>query len=278
MTITTVDGVTAALASNHTRVLIDKASASNRVAGEITSLWRSTGFPAQGAIPGTTPTVPDNTTLGAINFTQQTNPATSYLALMALASSTGNATVYFVDRLAHMGGLLMNITTSQVVTGMDLSTIGLSAARRGAADYSHVEWWLEYYADAGSTASSATINVTFHDGTTGNLTAVAVGSTLRAQRALPLNSLIASADNGKKIRGINSVILSASTGSAGNFGFTATRNLTILVSEIANRATVAPFDVLGMPELPNGTCLTTMLLCNTTVTGTLRGNGKIIHG
>jgi hypothetical protein len=68
MAITDVHGVVNALANNNSRLVIDKASLSNAVAGGIFSLWRATGQPAQGAIP-TTAAVPNNTTTGAPGFT-----------------------------------------------------------------------------------------------------------------------------------------------------------------------------------------------------------------
>ncbi|MBZ4284015.1 hypothetical protein LAJ55_14505, partial [Streptococcus pneumoniae] len=82
--------------------------------------------------------------------------------------------------------------------------------------------------DGGATASNATINGTYNDASTGHLSLLAVGGTIRAGMMFPLTPLIPSADQGKFIRGINSVILSAATGSAGNFGFTCTRPRTLL--------------------------------------------------
>lgn len=52
MTITTLDGLVSALGNNSSRVVWDKASIANAAAGQIFSLWRATGTPAQGAIPG----------------------------------------------------------------------------------------------------------------------------------------------------------------------------------------------------------------------------------
>lgn len=277
MSITSVDGLVSSLGNNSSRVVIDKASLANTAAGQFFSLWRATGQPGQGAIP-TSSVVPTSATLGAMGFTNQTDPVKSYFAWM-FAASANAATVFEVhDRLAHMGGLVLNITTSQTVTGLDLSTIGLSAARRGDANYSDVQWWLEVYTDGGATASNATINVTYDDGTVANLNVQAVGGTLRAGRMIPLTSLIPTAQQGKYIRGINSVILSASTTVAGNFGFTATRPRTAMTLNVANKTEVSDWAQLGMPEIPNDSCLQMIMLCPTTSTGTLRGGGKIAHG
>jgi len=137
---------------------------------------------------------------------------------------------------------------------------------------------MEWYTDTGATASNATINVTYNDGTSGNLTIVAIGGTLRASRLISLNGLIPSADSGKFIRDINTVILSASTATAGNFGFTATRPRMTMPLNIANKTEIFDWAQLGFPEIKNSACLSIIQLCSTTTTGTVRGGSKIAHG
>lgn len=276
MTINTRDELISALGNNSSRLVIDKASLSNQLAGVFASMWRATGQPGQGAIP-TSAAVPTYATLGAVNFAQQTGPATSYLAWLAVACST-IATVEIHDRLAHYGGLSFNTTSGQTLTGMDLSTLAPSADRIGSTNYDDVQWWLEVYTDGGATASNATINVTFDDASTGNLSVIAVGGTLRAGRCYSVDALRTTAQQDKNIRGINSVTLSANTGTAGNFGFTATRPRTAVPIILANRSESRDWSDLGLPEIPNDSCLFYMLLCTTTSTGTLRGGGKIAHG
>jgi hypothetical protein len=279
MTITTRDGIANALGNNRSDFLVDKASLASTVAGQLFSLWRATGQPAQGAIP-TTAAVPTNATLGAIGFTNQTAPATSYLGWLALQSPNNVMTPEIHDRVAHMGGLVLNLTTLQTVSGLDLdpTSLNLAADRRGAANYSDVQWYLEVYTDGGATASNATIAVTYNDGTTGNLTAVAVGGTLRAGRLIPLTPLIPTAQQGKFIRGITGVTLSASTTVAGNFGFTATRFRSAVPLELGLKTVAADWAALGFPDVPNNSCLMLVMLTSTTTTGTLRGAGKIAHG
>lgn len=278
MSITTPAQLLDALANNSSRLVIDKASLSNTAAGQIISLWRATGQPGQGAIPGTTPAVPTSATAGSFDFTNQTAPATSYLAWLSLASSLSGQSWEIHDRIAHMGGLVLNSTTTQTITGLDLATLAPSAARRGAANYGDLQWFLEVYADGGATASNATINVTYGDTTSGNLTVVAVGGTLRVGRMIPLTPLIPTADQGKFIQAINSVTLSASTGAAGNVGFTCTRQRTALPTLVANLQSVADWAQLGLPEIPNDSCLWPVCTTSQTTTGTLRGQGKISHG
>lgn len=278
MTITTENALLNALANNSSRVVIDKASLSSAVAGQIFSLWRATGQPAQGAIP-TTSAVPTSATTGAFGFTNQTSPATSYLAWLSLTAGHSALGIEVHDRIAHMGGLVLNSTSSQTTNlPCDLNTLAPAADRLGASNYSDVQWFLEVYSDGGATASNATINVKYDDGTDGNLNVQAVGGTLRAGRMIPLTPLIPTGSQGKFIRGINSVALSASTGTAGNFGFTCTRQRTGLGLPLANVTNERNWAQLGLPEVPNDSCLALVMTCGTTSTGTLRGQGKIAHG
>lgn len=274
MTISTRDQLINALANNASRVVLDKASLANTVAGQFFSLWQSTGVPGAGATP-TTAVIPTYTTTGAVGFTQQTAPATSYLGW--LRTSTGNpiTTVEVHDRVAHMGGLSGTVTTAQTV-GVDLSSGGLNlvAARRGDANYSDVQWWIEIYTALGATGVNATVNVTYDDASTGNLAVIALGATPRAGRMYPLISAVA----GRFIRGVNSVTLSATTGTAGNFGVTATRQRSAIDTDVANKAVVYDWAQLGLPEIPNDACLMFVVLCSTTTTGTVRGQGKLAHG
>lgn len=268
--------IAAGLAQDNNRIMWDKASLATQVVGQYCSLWRATGVPAQGAIPAAAAYC-TKALLGAIGFDNQTAPKTSYLAYHTLLCSTANTNLEIHDRLAHMGGLNGTVTTAQTV-GIDLSTINagnaVPAERVGDANYSDVQWFLEWYTATGATASNATVNVTFDDGSTGNLAVIAIGGTaIAASQCRQLLSNV----NGKFIRGVNSVTLSASTGTAGSFGVTATRPRSAMSVPIANKT--EPFDwaQLGIPEVPNDSCLFGMLLSSATSTGTIKGQGKIIH-
>lgn len=271
MTITTRDQLIDALANNSSRIVIDKASLANAVAGQFFSLWTAAGVPGAGAAPGAA-AVPTNATTGAMGFTNQTAPATSYIAWLATLASNNASNLEIHDRLAHMGGLSGTVTTAQ--GALSLVTTDPGADRRGDANYSDVQWWLEIYTALGATGVNATVNVTYDDASTGNLAAIALGATPRQGRLYPLVSAVA----GRFIRAVNSVTLSATTGTAGNFGITATRPRTSVAMPLANKT--EPFDwaQLGLPNVPNNSCLMMLMNCSTTTTGTIRGQGKIAHG
>lgn len=277
MTITTRDQLINGLGNNSSRIVLDKASIASQAAGTYVSLWRATGQPGQGAIPGAA-AVCNNALTGAIGFAQQTAPATSYSAYLEAATSNAAMTVEIHDRLAHMGGLNGTLTTAQTV-GIDLSAISSDnmAVRIGDSNYSDVQWWLEWYTATGATAVTATVAVTYNDGTTGTLSA-SLAATRPASFMLPLNGLIPSAGAGKFIRAITSVTLSATTGTAGSFGVTATRPRMTIGCPMANFKYIANWADLGLPEICNSSCLFPIVLTSTTTSGTVRGGGKIAHG
>ena len=280
MAITTLDELINGLANDSSRVVIDKASIANAAVNQFHSLWRATGQPGQGAIP-TTAAVCNDDLLGGMRVTQQTAPATSYLGYLDISCSNAAVTLEVHDRLAHMGGLVGNVATLQTVAGMDLSTLLTTDnldARKGDANYSDVQWWLEWYADTGTTAANATVSVTYNDGTTGTLTAVALAATRRASFLQPLNGLIPAAASGKFIRAVTGVQLSVTTGVAGNFGVTATRVRSSAFMPVPNQRVQYDWAALGLPEIANDSCLFLVQIASTTTTGLVRGSGKAVHG
>lgn len=277
MTITTRDQLIDGLGNNSSRIVLDKASIASQAAGTFVSLWRATGQPGQGAIPAAA-AVCNKALTGAIGFTQQTAPATSYGAYLEVATSNAAMTMEIHDRLAHMGGLVGNLASAQTVN-LDLNSLSADnlVERKGDSNYSDVQWWLEWYTATGATAVTATVAVTYNDGTTGTLTA-SLAATRPAGHMTPLNGLIPAAGAGKFIRGITSVTLSATTGTAGSFGVTATRPRMTIGCPIANHKFVADWAALGLPEIYNSSCLFPIVLTSTTTSGTVRGGGKIAHG
>ena len=279
MAITTRDQLINAMANNSSHIIIDKAFSGTASSGVFRSYWRETGQPGQGAIP-TAVTVCDHTLTGALQFTQQIAPTTSYVGSYGFSSNINGQTLELHDRLVHMGGLSGAVTTAQMV-GIDLQALNGTAnlnARKGASNYSNVQWWLEWYSTTGATATSITVNVTYGDGSTGNLSALPPGVSAAALRMYGLNSLIPAASSGKYIRGVNSVTLSATTGTAGNFGVTATRYRCGGFAPIAHSLFTQDWAQLGLPEILNGSCLFPVLLPTAAGSISIRATGKIVHG
>ena len=283
MAITTVDQFGLAHDSRYQDFLVSKASLANAAAGQYFSLWQSAGLPAAGATPtgaGSGPLVPTNTALGAIPIIDKVSPMANYVSEMELSAANAMTSYEIHDRLAHQGGFVGNVTTGQIAA-FDFNSLLLSAniaERKGDSNFSDIQWWLEWYTATGATASNATINVTFNDSTTGNLTVVAVGGTVRAGRMIPLNSLIAAADQGKYIRGVNSITLSASTGTAGNFGITATRYRCGALARTANVRNRVIWEQIGFPQIYAQSALFPIVLTSTTTTGVINSTLKVVYG
>lgn len=275
----TIDKLEHALAADSDRLVLDKASISSQAAGTYISLWRATGQPGQGAIPGAA-AVCDNSLVGCFGTTDQTSPKTGYLAQFEWASGNAGSTIEIHDRLVHMGGLSGTIGASSQTVGIDLSTLLSTsnlANRIGSSAYDDVQWWLEWYSATGSTAVTATASATLNDGSSVSLTGLALAATRPASFMASLNSLIPAANSGKYIRGISGLTLSATTGTAGSFGITATRLRGSVTAYQANVKYKANWADLPISEVPTDSCLFPIVLTTTTSSGTARGGGKVAH-
>jgi len=142
MTATSRDHIIDGLGNSSSRLVIDKASLANAVAGQFFSLWTATGVPGAGSSPGAA-AVPTKATTGAFGFANQTAPVTSYIAWLATQASNNATNLEIHDRIAHMGGLSGTVTTAQ--GALSLVTTDPGADRLGDANYSDVQWWLEIY-------------------------------------------------------------------------------------------------------------------------------------
>ena len=273
----TINKIVHALAADSQRLVMDKATIASQAAGTYVSMWRANGQPGQGAIPGAAASCNGSTT-GCFRIDDQTSPIKNYLGYFEYSSSNAAMTLELHDRLAHMGGLSGTVATAQTV-GIDFNSLVSDnlANRIGDADYSDIQWWLEWYTATGSTAVTATIAVTYNDGTTGNLSALSLAATRPASFMASLNSLIPAAQSGKYIRAVNTVTLSATTGTAGSFGVTATRKRSTVAVPIANLNIGSNWADLPIAEIPSSACLFALVLTSTTSTGTARGGGKVMR-
>lgn len=271
MTIETRNDLINALGNNSERFVIDKASIANTAAGQFFSLWTASGFPGPGAAPSTA-AVPTKATTGSFVFNNPTAPVQSYLAWAATLAGNSASNLEMHDRIAHMGGLSGTVTSSQ--GALSLVSLAPSAARVGDSNYGDVQWWLEIYTALGASGVNATVAVEYDDASTGNLPAIALGATPRAGRRYPLVSAVAR----RSIRAVTGVTLSATTGTAGNFGITATRQRAAMTMPLANKTEIFTWQDLGLPNIADDSCLELMMLCGTTSTGTIRGQMKLAHG
>jgi hypothetical protein len=250
----------AAFLANIKVTRIQKASLSNAVAGTVYSLWRAAGTPTQGAVPTTWATC-TKALAGSFDFTNPTAPVKTYVGRFN-ATPANAGTLILSQRVAHMGGLSGTVVTptAQTVNGTIPTGQGL------AVDGSDAQWDLEWYTDTGSTAGTATITYTDQTDTTGRITTVSLVATTRAGRTY---TIIPAA--GQYIKSIQTVTLSATTGTAGSFGVTLRRVLCEApVANISQTCVLDPTNT-GMPDVPNDACLELLTLCSTTTTGVILG-------
>lgn len=231
-------------------------------AGVYHSGWIQSGFPGAGSAPGAWSHPTASTPGSWAPFLVAGGTKTNRLLLTEVTLSNAGQNFIWADRIGHMGGLNGTLTTAQTV-GATLT--GAVSDGRCAADGSDVQWFLEVYSGLGSTAVTATVAVTYHDDSTGNISvsipASVVGS--RLMSILPTN--------GKWIKAISSVTLSASTGSAGSFGVTAFKRLASNSVPSANFTDKSDWAYLGMPKVPTNACICPFHLCVTGSIGTVLG-------
>lgn len=239
----------AELVSAHPGLVVHYVRAGvNPNSGEFGSTWKSGGVQPP---PGVNPPsgageVPTRATLGA--FGPPSNAGGSdklYLADHRIVGSQTALGMLLYDRLVHTSGLVGNINTPQVINTV--------AVTRPDASGEGVLLVLECYTSLGATASTVTVSYTNQDGTAGRTSeAVAInGLQTNDMLLIPLQS----GDTG--VRSVESVTLSASTGTAGNFGVTLMYPITWGQERGLGGTTRVEHDWLdlGLPEIADDACL-----------------------
>lgn len=267
MAIDTMDKLISALGDSF-KCRFYKPSLSNATAGQLHSLWRSNGFPTLGAIP-TTAAYCDDTTVGSWDLP---DPALlqQYIGKFS-ASSSVIGQLILMDRLSAMGGLVGNIATAQTVN-LDVATPATQG--RCGADGMGVLWGLEWYADTGSTAVTATITYTNQDDVGSKTTTVSLAATRRISTFLPIMPNATDI----RIKSIQSVQLSATTGTAGNFGVTAYVRQVECPLPVVGVGAVLDYAQTGLEKISKNSCLSLMMMCGSTSTGNVLGSFEVIQG
>lgn len=262
----TTEAQFAAAMENPQIVYTSKGSLSSFAANLWGSTWRATGIPPAATIPAAA-AICNELTNGCIPYRQASTGNKLYLAEIEVCAANAYTDIQFHDRLAHSGGLSGTLTTVQT-TNLPIDVSGTASnlvARRGATDYSELQWWLEWYTATGAAQTAPTINYTATDDTTGSMTLPLTPASVNVGRLIPLNQPA----DGKFIKRINSVQFSVNTGSAGNIGITVTRPLSGISTEGNNIAKRLNVFGTGFPCIPANACLMNVLLVSTTTTGTI---------
>jgi hypothetical protein len=214
-------------------------------AGCNNSYWTAAGEPATGTVP-TAAVVPTRTTTGAIYFV----PPASGNTYICFAECLGQFTaepIIIADRVMNSGSLSGTNTGVQTI-----NTPALPADRGIRADYGDVSWWLEFYTATGANATTATITYTNQGGTPGRTCTVGIAAASGGIQKMILISPAA----GDTIKSIESLQLSGTTGTVGNFGVTAIRELCHFKSQLLTNVPVATgWSALGLPRVYDNACL-----------------------
>lgn len=261
MTITTLDGLVAATRN----ILAFYKISATALANSYQSLWKTGNLPLAGLTPPTgSGEAPAKTTLGALNFSEVGGSALIYAGRAVLTMAT-LGTLLLYDRLLHTSGLSGNVTTEQTVN---------SAALSRYTDGAGIELFLEWYTATGGTASTVTISYTNSAGTAGRIAT----ATLQASPAIGTMQNIPLQNGDTGVRSVQSVTLSAGTGTAGNFGITLLKQLADIAPDVINSGKViGPFD-LGLPTIAANPCLALAVLTTTTNTGIISGSVGLLQG
>ena len=263
MAITSTDQL---LAASNQLKSFGKVSMAAKAAGTFQSLWTAAGLPTAGANPASPAMViPTSATTGALPFVNPVTGRLSYISKISSAQQTVGTLILY-DRIAHSSGLNGTLTTAQAVNGAALT-------RHTTGE--DVELFLEVYTATGATASNVTISYTNSAGVAGRTTpAVAMQVTPLVGQMLPIP--LQSGDTG--IRSVQSVTLSASTATAGNFGITLVKRIAEIPITVAGTGVVLDPFALGFPTIENNACLSFMVVTATTSTGFITGTINIAQG
>lgn len=267
MAITSMDQLVTAL--NSAIVSSFYIPTATTAAGGFTNLQRaSTSTWGQMAIPGTAASGGTLHTQADVGFPKLSNStSTRYLAKIDTVSTT-IGTTFVYDRVWSCSGFSGTVTTAQAVTNFPTLT-------RPDANGLGLEIWIECYTATGATSANITVQYTNQDGVAGrNTVSVAHITSMPANRMyqVPLQA----GDTG--VRSIQSVTLSGTTGTAGNFGVTLMRRETVVPTIVANAAMVMDFASIGMPKIDNGSAINLINLGSTTTTGNIFGSLTFVDG
>lgn len=268
MALTSYDAIVAALNTGNGQWFPWNKASVTSAAGVWTSHWQTAGLPAAGATPATgAGAVPTAATNGAFAVT---NPSGAN-RLNALTFGAGGVTqgvVMLYDRLVHTSGLDGTNTGAQTINSAALtrytSGVGVLCA-------------IEVYTALGATPRTATISYTNQAGAAGKTSGTISIPANSAAQTIIFPFPFASGDTG--IQSVQSLTLSGSTGTAGNFGITLyvplaligynanTYNERDLVNQTAN-----------LPQINSNACLAIATLATTSSTGAQFGELVLAQG
>ena len=270
MALTTRDQLVAAVAAALDSPFY-KASITS-VAGFFYSTFRAAaGMPGASSLstPTTTGAALSSASSGALAVPAYSSGKTTYLAGAQVAGSVVGG-VLLCDRLVEYGGLSGTSTSAQTLSSVTLPT------RAGTGQGCQI--WLDWYTATGSTAVTATVSYTNSAATAGRSGSVSVAASTPANRCLPLS--MAAGDVG--VQAAASVTLSATTGTAGNFGLTIRKPIQFFAMPVVAIPAFMGYAETALSQIPDDSnssaCLELLVLASTTSTGNIQGMLNLAQG
>jgi len=249
----------------HKQARVAGAAATAPIAGRPASLWTYDGQPGGGATPGAV-AAPTNATVGALPFTSPGGGRQSWMT-QAWATGLVAGTLILYDRLLHIGGLNGTTITAQTVGGTLTRNTG------GVGNMIMVE----IYTVIGTTARTITASYENTTPATRTSVATAIGATGFREVTRAIILPLQAGDTG--VTAVNSVTLSATTGTAGNFGVTVFKPFAYIGIGAAGNPGWRDFvtGLPGIPEQPAGCCPALLWIPNTTTAPELFGGYGIVE-
>jgi len=223
--------------------------------GRTMDLW---AFLQPAGVAPTTAVVPTRTTQGALNFNNSTTGSLFICGSNLYSISPG--TYLVCDRLSHQGGLSGTVTTPQTT---NLATAALTRYTDGIG----VMIGLTIYTQIGATGTTVSVSYTDQDNNAGSTSPLVVfgGTGFReAGRIIQIPLVIG--DYG--VKSVESVTVTVTTGTAGNFGVTLYKPLYALIIDDVNGNSIINLidgkSLGGIPEIIDDSCLFIMSITSIT--------------
>jgi len=227
------------------------------VAGKYVSLWQYDGTHGNGSAPGAV-AVPTNSTNGALPITNPGGSREKWLTQVSGASSAAGVLLLY-DRLLHISGLSGTSTADQTVQGASPSVV----LTRNTGGVGNIVFY-EVYTQIGATATTITMTYTNSAGTGSRTSTQTIGGT--GFRNAQSGYIIPLAAGDKGVQAVEKVKLTATTGTAGDFGITIAKPIayipigTVGVMGFRDFSTGLP----GIPKIDTDACLAFLFLSNST--------------
>lgn len=236
------------------------------VAGRVYDGWRA--LAPQGNLPAVAE-VPDiNNQAALLNLNAGGGLNTGILG--ARFNSIAPTNLIICDRLVHSGGLDGTVTTAQTT---NLPTSALTRATDGLG----VMIGLTIYTAVGSTGTTVSASYTNQDGTPGRTTPlVQFGAT--GHREANRLIILPYQEGDLGVLSVESVTVTATTGTAGNFGVTLFKPLYVVAvtdasSVLSSAGFITGSTFGGVPIVPTDACLFPVVIV---AGGNLAGSGALL--